>query len=102
MLRKGMHAAVDSYSAFVEADRATTTGLAALLESRGVRRVFVCGLATDYCVAFTALDARDYGFETLIVEDACRAIDANGSLKAAHERLDAAGVRRIGSSALLP
>jgi len=58
ILRKGMHAGVDSYSAFVEADGKTTTGLAALLHARGVKRVFACGLATDYCVAFSALDAR--------------------------------------------
>ena len=80
LLRKGIHASVDSYSAFLEADRKTTTGLGALLAARGVGRVFVCGLATDFCVAFTALDARAAGFETIVVEDACRAIDADGSL----------------------
>ena len=101
VLRKGIHAAVDSYSAFLEADRKTTTGLGALLSARGVGRVFVCGLATDFCVAFTALDARAAGFETFVVEDACRAIDANGSLAAARARMDAAGVRRIASTALL-
>ncbi|MGA2493532.1 MAG: bifunctional nicotinamidase/pyrazinamidase [Roseiarcus sp.] len=101
VLRKGIHAAVDSYSAFLEADRKTTTGLGALLAARGVGRVFVCGLATDFCVAFTALDARAAGFETYVVEDACRAIDANGSLAAAWARMEAAGVRRIASSALL-
>jgi len=101
VLRKGIHAAVDSYSAFLEADGATTTGLGALLAARGVGRLFVCGLATDFCVAFTALDARAAGFETYVVEDACRAIDADGSLAAAWARMDAAGVRRIASSALL-
>jgi len=101
VLRKGIHAAVDSYSAFLEADRKTTTGLGALLRARGVGRVFVCGLATDFCVAFTALDARAAGFETCVIEDACRAIDANGSLAAASARMDAAGVRRVASSALL-
>ncbi len=101
VLRKGIHAAVDSYSAFLEADRKTTTGLGALLGARGVDRVFVCGLATDFCVAFTALDARTAGFETYVVDDACRAIDADGSLAAAWARMDAAGVRRIASSALL-
>jgi nicotinamidase/pyrazinamidase len=101
VLRKGIHAAVDSYSAFLEADRRTTTGLGALLSARGVGRVFVCGLATDFCVAFTALDARAAGFETFVVEDACRAIDANGSLAAAWAHMDAAAVRRIASSALL-
>ena len=101
VLRKGIHAAVDSYSAFVEADGKTTTGLAALLGARGVGRVFICGLATDFCVAYTALDARAAGFETLVVEDACCAIDASGSLAAAWARMDAAGVRRIASTALL-
>jgi len=102
VLRKGIHAAVDSYSAFLEADRRTTTGLGALLGARGVKRVFVCGLATDFCVAFTALDARAAGFEAFVVEDACRAIDANGSLAGARAQMEAAGVRRIASSALLP
>ena len=102
VLRKGIHPAVDSYSAFLEADRKTTTGLGALLSARGVGRVFICGLATDFCVAYSALDARAAGFETLVVEDACRAIDASGSLAAAWARMDAAGVRRIASSALLP
>ena len=102
VLRKGIHAAVDSYSAFLEADHKTTTGLGAMLRERGVQRVFICGLATDFCVAFSAVDARASGFETYVVEDACRAIDANGSLAAAWARMDAAGVRRIASSALLP
>jgi nicotinamidase/pyrazinamidase len=102
VLRKGIHATVDSYSAFVEADGKTATGLGAMLRQRGVQRVFVCGLATDFCVTFSAVDARAAGFETYVVEDACRAIDANGSLAAASARMDLAGVRRIASSALLP
>ena len=72
VLRKGVNANVDSYSAFIEADRETSTGLAALLRARGMSRVFICGLATDYCVAFSALDARAAGFETFVIEDACR------------------------------
>ena len=88
ILRKGMHRHVDSYSAFVEADGTTTTGLAALLHARGVKRVFCCGLATDFCVAFSALDARTAGFEAYVIEDACRAIDAIGSLDAAWARMD--------------
>jgi nicotinamidase/pyrazinamidase len=96
-LRKGMNPGVDSYSAFVEADGKTTTGLAGLLDARGVKRVFVCGLATDYCVAYSALDARAAGFEVFVVEDACRAIDANNSLSMVLARLDAAGVHRISS-----
>jgi nicotinamidase/pyrazinamidase len=101
ILRKGMHADVDSYSAFVEADGKTTTGLAALLHARGVKRVFACGLATDYCVAFSALDARQAGFETFVIEDACRAIDANDSLPAAWARMNAAEVWRIQSREIL-
>ena len=101
ILRKGMHANVDSYSAFVEADGRTTTGLADLLKARGVKRVFACGLATDYCVAFSALDARKAGFETFVIEDACRAIDANDSLAAAWARMNAAEVWRIQSAEIL-
>jgi nicotinamidase/pyrazinamidase len=101
ILRKGTKRAVDSYSAFLEADRVTTTGLAALLEARGVRRVFVCGLATDFCVAFTALDARAAGFATFVIEDACRAIDADDSLETAWTQMAAAGVTRIASTAIL-
>jgi nicotinamidase/pyrazinamidase len=101
ILRKGMTRSVDSYSAFVEADGKTTTGLADLLKARGVKRVFACGLATDYCVAFSALDARKAGFETFVIEDACRAIDANDSLAAAWARMNAAEVWRIQSAEIL-
>ena len=96
-----MHPGIDSYSAFVEADGKTTTGLAALLRARGVRRVFACGLATDFCVAHSALDARREGFETFVIEDACRAIDADNSLERAWARMNAAGVRRVQSAELL-
>ncbi|MBV9287773.1 MAG: bifunctional nicotinamidase/pyrazinamidase [Hyphomicrobiales bacterium] len=101
ILRKGMHAGVDSYSAFVEADRKTTTGLGPLLQARGVKRVFACGLATDYCVAFSALDARSAGFETFVIEDACRAIDADNSLARAWARMNKAGVTRVHSGEIL-
>ena len=94
ILRKGANAMVDSYSAFAEAD-GLTTGLAALLRARGIERVFACGLATDFCVAYSALDARAAGFETFVIDDACRAIDAKGSLAAAWARMEAAGVRKI-------
>ena len=100
ILRKGMHPGIDSYSAFVEADGKTTTGLAALLKARQVKRVFACGLATDFCVAHSALDARGAGFATFVIEDACRAIDANGSLSEAWGRMTAAGVGRIQSSGI--
>jgi nicotinamidase/pyrazinamidase len=101
ILRKGMHEGVDSYSAFVEADGRTTTGLAALLRARGVKRVFCCGLATDYCVAFSALDARAAGFEAFVIDDACRAIDADNSLAAAWARMNAAEIRRIEAQDIL-
>src|SRR5258706_6685171 len=75
IVRKGYHKSVDSYSAFEEADRKTPTGLEGYLKQRGIKRVFVTGLATDFCVAWTAMDARKLGFETYVVEDATRAID---------------------------
>ena len=101
ILRKGMHKGIDSYSAFVEADGKTTTGLAAMLKARGAKRIFACGLATDYCVAFSALDARAAGFEAFVIEDASRAIDANNSLDAAWARLNAAEVWSIQSREVL-
>jgi nicotinamidase/pyrazinamidase len=101
ILRKGMHPGIDSYSAFVEADDKTTTGLAALLRARGIKRVFACGLATDFCVAHSALDARREGFATFVIEDACRAIDANNSLIQAWGRMNAAEVCRIQSAEIL-
>ncbi len=101
ILRKGMHRHVDSYSAFVEADGRTTTGLAALLHARGVKRVFFCGLATDFCVAYSAHDARAAGFEAVVVEDVCRGIDANGSLDAAWARMEADHIRRVHSREIL-
>ncbi|MCA3183188.1 MAG: bifunctional nicotinamidase/pyrazinamidase, partial [Cupriavidus sp.] len=101
LIRKGHHAGVDSYSAFLEADRTTKTGLGGYLREQGVRRVVCVGLATDYCVAWSALDARAAGFEAVVVEDACRAIDLDGSLSRAWQELAAAGVRRATSAALL-
>ncbi len=100
ILRKGFHKDVDSYSAFTEADGKTSTGLAKYLEARGLRRVFVAGLATDFCVAWSALDARKAGLETYVVEDACRGIDTQGSLAKAWADMDKAGVKRIQSSDL--
>lgn len=99
VVRKGYHRGIDSYSAFVEADRRTSTGLAGYLRERGLKQIFVCGLATDFCVAWTALDARTAGFETTVVEDACRAIDLEGSLARAWAQLGAAGVVRSSSAA---
>ena len=98
IVRKGFHKDVDSYSAFEEADRKTPTGLAGYLKERKIKRVFVSGLATDFCVAWTAMDARKRGFETFVIEDATRAIDLNGSLAAAWKQMKAKGVKRIEST----
>lgn len=98
VIRKGFHSDIDSYSAFTEADGKTTTGLAAYLKARNISRVFVVGLATDFCVAWSALDARKAGFETYVVEDACRGIDTEGSLAKAWDDMAKAGVKRIQSA----
>ena len=95
IIRKGFHEVVDSYSGFQEADRKTKTGLEGYLRERGAKRLFVAGLATDFCVSWTALDARAAGFETYVIEDACRAIDTNNSLAEAWAAMNAAGVKRI-------
>ena len=92
VIRKGTDKNCDSYSGFLAADRKTPTGLAGYLKSRGVTTVFVCGLATDFCVAWTAQDAAAAGFKTNLIEDASRAIDAGGSLAAAMAGLKTAGV----------
>jgi nicotinamidase/pyrazinamidase len=101
VIRKGFHPKVDSYSGFLEADRKTKTGLEGYLRSRGVKRVYCVGLATDFCVAWTALDARRFRFDAVVIEDACRAIDNAGSLAAAQKAMKAAGVRRANSASLL-
>jgi len=98
IVRKGYHKDTDSYSAFTEADGKTTTGLAAYLKARAIQRVFVAGLATDFCVAWTAMDARKAGFEASVIEDACRGIDTQGSLAKAWADMEKAGVKRIQSS----
>jgi nicotinamidase/pyrazinamidase len=100
IIRKGFHRGVDSYSAFEEADHKTSTGLAAYLKARGIDTVYVVGLATDFCVAWTALDARKAGFRTVLIEDATHAIDLNGSLAASKSAMKKAGVTTIVSSAL--
>lgn len=98
IIRKGYHKETDSYSAFMEADGKTATGLAGYLKERGVDTLFLTGLATDFCVAWSALDARKFGFATYVIEDATRAIDLNGSLAAAWKQMTDAGVRRIQSA----
>lgn len=100
VLRKGIHRTIDSYSAFVENDRRTPTGLAGYLRERGLRRLFLVGLATDFCVHFSALDGRAAGFETVVLLDLCRAIDLDGSLARALADMRAAGVQLTDSHAL--
>jgi len=100
IIRKGFHNDVDSYSAFMEADKKTHTGLAAYLKERGIDTVYVTGLATDFCVAWTAIDARQAGLSVYVVEDACRGIDIGGSLAKAWADMTAAGVKKIQSSDL--
>jgi nicotinamidase/pyrazinamidase len=95
VIRKGFRNAIDSYSAFYENDRSTPTGLAGYLRERGLRRVFLAGLATDFCVHYSAVDARRLGFDTVLIEDGCRAIDLAGSLDAAFAAMAAAGVQRV-------
>jgi nicotinamidase/pyrazinamidase len=94
IVRKGYNPAIDSYSAFYENDRKTPTGLAGYLRERGFTRLYLAGLATDYCVFYSAIDARRLGFAVTVIADACRAIDLGGSLAKAMQQMDAAGVRR--------
>lgn len=95
VIRKGFRREIDSYSGFIEADRRTPTGLAGYLAARGVKRVVIAGLATDFCVNWTAQDAVAAGFETFVVEDACRAIDLDGSLAASWTQMAEVGVRTL-------
>jgi nicotinamidase/pyrazinamidase len=101
IIRKGYNRLVDSYSGFQEADRKTKTGLAGYLAERDISRAFVVGLATDYCVGWTAQDAAGAGFETYTVMDATRGINANGSMERALAGMDAADVKLINASDLL-
>ena len=100
VIRKGYRKHVDSYSAFYEADGKTTTGLAGYVRDRGFRQVFLVGLATDFCVCWSALDARKVGLGALVIEDACRGIDTQGSLDKAWAQMNKAGVKRIRSADL--
>jgi nicotinamidase/pyrazinamidase len=99
IVRKGFQAAIDSYSAFFENDRRTPTGLAGYLSERGMKRIFLAGLATDFCVYYSAVDARKLGFDAVLIEAGCRAIDLAGSLDAAWAGMASAGVQRIGDLA---
>ncbi len=100
ILRKGFRRTIDSYSAFFENDRNTATGLAGYLRERGLNRVFLAGLAYDYCVGYSALDARRLGFPAAILRDACRAIDLNGSVAAIEREFSAAGVELMNTADL--
>ncbi len=102
ILRKGFRPQIDSYSAFFENDRTTATGLAGYLEERGLTRVFLCGLAYDYCVGYSALDARRLGLQAIVIKDACRAIDLNGSVQRIEAEFARDGVQVVESSALTP
>jgi nicotinamidase/pyrazinamidase len=99
VIRKGFRAGIDSYSAFYENDRRTPTGLAGYLRDRGIRRIFLAGLATDYCVYYSAVDARRLGFDSVVIEAGCRAIDLAGSLDVAWTGMAEAGVQRVGDLA---
>ena len=98
ILRKGFRKEIDSYSAFLENDHTTPTGLAGYLRERGLKRLFVAGLAYDFCVRFSALDGKALGFETFVIEDACRPVNLPGSVAETNEAFVAAGVPRIQST----
>jgi nicotinamidase/pyrazinamidase len=97
ILRKGFRRHIDSYSAFLENDHFTSTGLAGYLRERGLHRLFLCGLAYDFCVRYSAIDGAALGFECLVIEDATRPVDLPNSVAETNASLDAAGIRRIQS-----
>ncbi|MEN8422404.1 bifunctional nicotinamidase/pyrazinamidase [Acinetobacter junii] len=101
IIRKGCHQNIDSYSAFMEADRKTSTGLNGYLREHQINTVYIVGIATDFCVAWTAIDAAELGFDTYVIEDACKAIDLNGSLQQAWQDMSQKGVHRIEASSIL-
>jgi nicotinamidase/pyrazinamidase len=100
ILRKGFHPEIDSYSVFFENDRKTATGLGGYLRERGLRRVFLAGLAYDYCVGYSAIDACDKGFECIVIKDGCRAIGLNDSVERMERKFDTAGVQVMESAQL--
>lgn len=101
IIRKGFRSQIDSYSAFMEADHKTTTGLAGYLKERGIDTVFIVGIATDFCVAWTAMDAAKLGFKAFVISDATKAIDLQGSLQHAWQEMLAVGVKRVISKEIL-
>ncbi len=102
ILRKGFNPDVDGYSAFYDNDKKTPTGLTGYLKSRKVKRLFTCGLATDFCVMWSSVDARKDGFEVFVIEDASRGIDVRGSMEAGWKEMMKAGCKRIQSSDIVP
>ena len=101
ILRKGFRREIDSYSAFLENDHVTPTGLAGYLRERGLQRLFIAGLAYDYCVRFSAIDGKALGFETIVIEDATRAVGLPGSVEATNSAFAAAGIPRLNSHEVL-
>jgi nicotinamidase/pyrazinamidase len=100
VLRKGYHRDIDSYSAFYENDRKTATGLAGYLRERGLTRVFLAGLAFDFCVRYSGEDARREGFEAVVFEDACRSIDVDGSAAVTREKFRSLNIRCVSADAI--
>ena len=100
ILRKGFRRHIDSYSAFLENDHTTPTGLAGYLRERNLTRLFLCGLAYDFCVRYSAIDGHNLGFETIVIEDATRAVNLPGSVHQTNAALDEQGIRRIPSKNL--
>jgi nicotinamidase/pyrazinamidase len=101
IIRKGYHNEIDSYSTFMAADKKTKTGLTGYLVERGLTDVYVCGLATDFCVSWSAIDARSAKLRVSVIEDACRGIDLNGSVDAAWKSMTSSGVHRIQSGDII-
>jgi nicotinamidase/pyrazinamidase len=97
ILRKGFRRHIDSYSAFLENDHTTPTGLAGYLRERGLQRLFLCGLAYDFCVRYSAIDGKDLGFETIVIEDATRPVDLPNTIAETNAALAAANVPRVTS-----
>ena len=102
MIRKGFRRSIDSYSAFYENDRETPTGLGGYLRERGFARAFLVGLAFDFCVRYSAEDARKEGFDVVVIEDACRGIDLGGSVTATRAGFAALGIPCIAAGAIAP
>jgi nicotinamidase/pyrazinamidase len=100
VIRKGFRPHIDSYSAFYENDRKTPTGLAGYLRERGLKRVFAVGLALDFCVRYSAEDAKRDGFDAVVIEDACRGIDVDGSVRAARQSFAALGIETVRAEAI--